>query len=126
MEVRIASPEETQKLSQISVRQGNIPFISGQSIIAVLEDEVTDEKGKPQKEILGFAAVQTALHAAGSWVAEKHRRQRHSYGLREALDRELERRGFKVYFAFPANDFEKHLFAKYGTVVEHLAQIRHL
>jgi hypothetical protein len=123
MEVRIASPEETQKLSQLSVKQGNIPFISGQSIIAVLEDP--QEKDEVKK-VTGFAAVQTALHAAGSWIKEEHRHQKHSYELRRVLDKELRRRGFTVYFAFPANPFEQHLFAKYGTVIEHLAQIRHL
>ena len=121
MEVRIASPEETKKLSRLSVLHGNVPFLPGQSIISVLEDGEGDEK-----QIIGFAAVQTALHAAGSWVEEKHRRQNHSYELRHALDQELVRRGFAVYFAFPGNDFEKHLFAKYGTVTEQLAQIRHL
>jgi hypothetical protein len=121
MQVRIASPEETQKLSQLSVAHGNIPFLSGQAIIAVLEEQEKDEKN-----IIGFAAVQTALHAAGSWVEEKHRKQKHSYELRHCLDGELKRRGFTVYFALPASDFEKALFAKYGAVTEHLAQIRHL
>lgn len=121
MKVRIAKPEEIEKLSALSVLRGNVPFDSGQSIISVLEHE---KKG--EKEIIGFAAVQTALHAAGSWVDEKYRLQKHSYELRRVLDRELQRRGFSVYFAFPGNEFEKHLFAKYGTVVEHLAQIRHL
>lgn len=117
MEVHIATPEETEKLSALSVAQGNVPFLAGQSIISVLEHD---------KKVIGFAAVQTALHAAGSWVEETYRRQKHSYGLRHALDNELRRRGFSVYFALPASDFEKHLFAKYGTVIEHQAQIRSL
>ena len=121
MKVRIAKPEEIEKLSALSVARGNVPFDSGQSIISVLEHQ-----NKGENEIIGFAAVQTALHAAGSWVDEKYRMKKHSYELRRVLDRELERRGFSVYFAFPANEFQKHLFAKYGTVVEHLAQIRHL
>lgn len=117
MEVHIATPEETEKLSALSLAQGNIPFLAGQAIISVLEHE---------SKVIGFAAVQTALHAAGSWVDEKHRLQKHSYELRHALDNELRRRGFPVYFALPGNDFEKHLFAKYGMVTERLAQIRHL
>lgn len=117
MEVRIATPEETEKLGQLSVRLGNVPFLAAQSVVALLEHE---------KEIIGFAAVQNAQHAAGSWVKEEFRRQKHSYELRHCLDNELRRRGFSVYFALPANDFEKHLFTKYGTVTEHAAQVRHL
>ena len=123
MEVRIATPEEIQKVSQLSIRLGNVPFLPGQAIVALLEHE--KEKGK-EKEIVGFAAVQAAVHAAGSWVKEEYRRQRYTYQLRAALDNELRHRGFGVYFAFPRNDFEKQLFAKYGLVVEHQAQIRHL
>jgi len=117
MEVRIATPEEIAKISAYSASKGNSPFYPTESIVAFLEHE---------KEILGFAGVQKALHAAGSFVDEKHRKQGHSYELRRALDNELRRRGFQVYFAFPNTDFEKHLFAKYGIVTEHLAQIRHL
>lgn len=121
MEIRIATPEETAKISALSVRVGNIPFFPNQSIIALLEDEKDGEK-----EIVGFAAVQTAQHAAGSWVKEEHRRKRHTYELRQALDSELRQRGIPVYFALPQNDFERHLFAKYGHVTEHLVQVRHL
>jgi len=117
MQVRIATPEETEKLSQLSVSVGNIPFLRDQSVIALLEDG---------KEMVGFAAVQNAQHAAGSWVKEPFRKQRWSYQLRHCLDSELRRRGFAVYFALPSNDFEKHLFAKYGMVTEHLAQVRQL
>jgi len=117
MEVHIATPEEIRALSELSVRLGNVPFIARQSIVAVLEHA---------KEIIGFAAVQNAQHAAGSWVKEEFRRQKLTYELRQALDQELRQRGFSVYFALPRGDFEKHLFAKYGTVTEHLAQIRHL
>lgn len=117
MEVRIAKPEEIEKLSQLSVRLGNVPFLPNQAIVAVLEDD---------KEIVGFAAVQNAVHAAGSWVKEEHRRKGHTYEMRHALDNELRTRGFGVYFALPASDFEKHLFSKYGQVTESLVQIRHL
>ena len=117
MEVRVATPEELMKLSQLSVSLGNVRFLPGQATVALLEHN---------EEIIGFAAVQNAQHAAGSWVAEKFRRLGCSYQLRHALDQELRRRGFSVYFALPANDFEKHLFAKYGAVTEQLAQIRHL
>lgn len=117
MNVRIASPEETAKISALSAKLGNVPFLSDQSIISVLEHN---------DEIVGFAAVQSAQHAAGSWVLDKHRMRGYSYELRACLDNELRRRGFRVYFALPGNDFEKALFQKYGHVTEHLAQIRHL
>lgn len=117
MEVRIATPQEIAKISAYSTSKGNVPFYPDESIVAVLEHE---------DEIVGFAAVQKALHAAGSFVDEKHRRQKHSYALRQALDNELRNRGYRVYFALPHSDFEKGLFAKYGIVTEHLAQIRHL
>jgi len=117
MEVRIARPEETEAFSQISVELGNIPFMKDQSLIAVLED---------RKEVLGFAAVQNAVHAAGSWINPEARGRGHSYELRRALDDELRRRGFQVYFALPRNDFERDLFHKYGPVTECLAQVRHL
>jgi GNAT superfamily N-acetyltransferase len=118
MEVRIATPAEIAKVSQLSVRHGNIPIFADQSIVALLEDE--------EKQIVGFAAVQHAMHAAGSWVADKHRRQGKSYELRRALDAELRRRGYSVYFAIPNHEFEKHLFAKYGAVTEQTVQVRHL
>lgn len=117
MEVRIATPEEMQALSQLSVRLGNVPFIKDQAIVAVLEHN---------KETVGFAAVQNAQLAAGSWVKEEHRKQKHSYELRQCLDQELRRRGFSVYLALPRTDFEKFLFAKYGPVTEQTVQIRHL
>jgi N-acetylglutamate synthase-like GNAT family acetyltransferase len=121
MEVRIATPEETAEISKLSVKVGNIPFFPGQSLIALLEHGDGDEK-----EIVGFAAVQNAQHAAGSWVKEEFRKQGRSYELRHALDNELRRRGIPVYFALPQSDFERHLFAKYGPVTEHNVQVRHL
>lgn len=117
MQVRIAKPEEIEKLSQLSVSLGNVPFVRDQAIVAVLEHE---------EKIVGFAAVQHALHAAGSWIAEKQRKKKLSYQLRQALDNELRTRGFQFYFAIPGSDFEKHLFAKYGPVTEHLVQVRQL
>jgi len=121
MEVRIATPAEIAEVSKLSVRLGNVPFVKDQAIVALLEHEI---EGK--KAIVGFAAVQNAMHAAGSWVKEEFRGQKHTYQMRAVLDNELRRRGFPVYFALPANEFEQHLFAKYGQVTEHLAQIRHL
>lgn len=117
MEVRIANPDETEAFSEISVALGNIPFVRNQSIIAVLEHK---------NELLGFAAAQNALHAAGSWVNPEVRGKKLSYELRRALDDELRRRGFQVYFALPRDDFERSLFAKYGPVTEALVQVRHL
>jgi N-acetylglutamate synthase-like GNAT family acetyltransferase len=121
VDVRIATPEETTAISALSVKIGNIPLLAGQSIIAVLEHLVDDEK-----QVVGFAAVQTAQHAAGSWVHEAFRKHGMSYELRQCLDNELRRRGIPVYFALPQSDFEKHLFAKYGPVTDHISQVRHL
>lgn len=117
MEVRIASPEEIEKVSALSVSKGNVRFLKEHAVVALLEHN---------DELVGFAAAQHAFHAAGSWVKEEHRRQRHSYEMRQALDHELRMRGAPVYFALPQSDFEKHLFAKYGTVTEQLVQIRQL
>lgn len=122
MEVRIATPAEVEKLSKLSVSLGNVAFSKDRSIVALMEHET----GKDKKELFGFAAVDVALHAAGSWVHDKHRRQGYSYQLRTCLDNELRKRGVHVYFALPANDFEKHLFQKYGAVTEQPVQIRHL
>lgn len=119
MEVRIARPDELLQVSMLSMGVGNIPFFPDQSIVAIAK-----EAG--EGEIVGFAAVQNAQHAAGSWVKEPLRRKGYSYQLRRALDDELRRRGFPIYFALPADDFEKQLFAKYGRVTEQLAQVRHL
>jgi hypothetical protein len=117
MEVKIATPAEIAEVSKLSVKHGNIPFLPGQSVVAVLEHD---------QKVIGFAAVQAAIHAAGSWIDEEHRRQGHTYPLRQALDNELRRLGYTVYFSLPGNDFERQLFAKYGQVTEHKAQIRHL
>ena len=117
MNVRIATASEIQRLSNLSRALGNVPFFNEQAIVAFAEQE-----GK----IIGFAATQTAQHAAGSWVKEEYRRKGLTYEMRHALDSELRDRGFQVYFAMPKNDFEKHLFAKYGTVTEDTVQVRHL
>lgn len=118
MECRLASQIEIEKLSKLSVSLGNIPLFPGQCKASLLLDD--------DGEIAGFAAVQAAWHAAGSWVREDHRLQRQTYEMRNLLDNELRRCGVGVYFALPSNDFEKQLFTKYGTVTEHLAQVRHL
>ena len=117
MECRLASQPEIEKLSKLSVSLGNVPFFKDQCIASLLVDD---------EEIIGFAAVQTAWHAAGSWVKEDHRKQGHTYRLRSSLENELRRKGIGVYFAIPGDDFEKQLFAKYGQVTEHLMQTRHL
>lgn len=117
MEVRLASQTEIEELSKLSVKLGNIPFFPGQCTASILLDG---------EEIIGFAATQNAQHAAGSWVHEDHRLQRRTYELRNILENELRRKGIGVYFAIPANEFEKNLFAKYGTVTEHIVQTRHL
>lgn len=116
-EFRLATQAEIEKLSKLSVSLGNIPFFKDQCIASVLAEG---------DDILGFAAVQSAWHAAGSWMHEDHRKQGNTYKLRNALDNELRRRGIGVYFAIPGNDFEKILFAKYGHTTEETIQVRHL
>ena len=117
MECRIATPTEIEKLSKQSVLLGNIPFFKDQCIASILLDE---------ENIIGFAAVQSAWHAAGSWVHEDHRKQRHTYEMRNVLDNELRKRGIRVYFALPETEFQEQLFAKYGHTTEHFVQVRHL
>ena len=117
IEVKRAVANDIKELSKLSVSLGNVPFFVGQCKAALLLD---DDK------IIGFAAVQSAWHAAGSWVHEDHRKQRHTYELRNCLDNELRKEGVKVYFALPSSDFEKELFAKYGHMTEQIVQVRHL
>jgi hypothetical protein len=117
LKIRIASPAETKAVSAFPCVSGTCRSFRGQSIVSFLEHD---------DEIVGFAAVQSAQHAAGSWVKEEFRKQKHSYELRHALDNELRRRAIPVYFALPQSDFEKHLFQKYGPVTEHIVQVRHL
>lgn len=117
LECRLASEKEIKALSDLSVKLGNIPFFPGQCTASILLDG---------EEIIGFAATQNAQHAAGSWVHEDHRKQGHTYELRNYLDNELRHRGIQVYFSIPNHDFEKELFAKYGHVTEQIVQVRHL
>lgn len=116
-EIKIATAEDIQKLSALSVGLGNIPFFTGQSIVSFFEDGAG---------IAGFAAVQSAWHAAGSWVKESHRKQGITYQLRASLENEMRRHGIPVYFALPGNEFEKELFGKYGHMVERISQMRSL
>lgn len=117
-EIRIATPEEIEQLSKLSVRIGNIPLFKGKAHAAIMWDE---------KEIVGFAAVQQAWHASGSWVKDDLRRHGFSYQMRNVLDNHLRRAlGAPVYFSIPGSDFEKTLFAKYGHVIEQMAQVRSL
>jgi hypothetical protein len=115
--IKLARAEDIQKISALSVRLGNIPLFPGQSIVSFFEDE---------EGIAGFAAVQSAWHAAGSWVKENHRRHGFTYEMRDVLDNEMRHRGIRVYFSLPEKDFERELFAKYGHVIEQTAQVRHL
>lgn len=117
MIVRMATRDEMKEISDYSVRCGNIPLVQDQALSSVLMEG---------KEVVGFAAVQAALHAAGSYVDPRFRGKGLTYGLRAELEKELKRLGFPVYFALPGNDFEKMLFAKYGPVSERLAQIKEL
>ena len=117
MEVRAATLQDVQRLSELSVSLGNVPFLPHRVTASLLVDD---------DEIVGFAAAQMAWHAAGSWVKEEHRRKGHTYELRHCLENELRGKGIPVYFAIPGTDFEKALFAKYGHVTEHIVQVRHL
>jgi hypothetical protein len=114
---RMVKPEEIRELSVLSEFIGNIPFSLGEcAASAMFEGD----------KIVGFVAVQSAVHAAGSWVYGPLRRQGHTYRMREVLENELKSRGAKMYFSLPGNDFEKALFAKYGPVSERIAQVKEL
>ena len=117
MEVRTATISEIKELSELSVRLGNIPFFPGQCKAALLFDD---------KEIVGFAAAQSAWHAAGSWVHEHYRGKGHTYELRRKLEDELRHAGVSVYFSIPGNHFEQVLFEKYGLCTKNLVQIKRL
>jgi len=117
MKYEVIPPEQIEDLSRLSVSLGNVPFFPGQCAISVM---------KEGNEVLGFAAAQTATHAAGSWIHEDYRRMGHTYELRKLLEIDLWAKGIPVYFAVPQNDFEKQLFAKYGPVTEATVQIRKL
>jgi hypothetical protein len=115
--IEIARGDAIRELSEFSVSVGNVPFRVGLSVASILREE-----GK----IIGFAAVQAACHAAGSYIVPSHRHQGLTYQLRTALEDELRAKNVPMYFAIPGNDFEKMLFAKYGPVTEKLAQVKEL
>lgn len=117
MKVEILTGRQILDLSELSKSLGNIPLVPGQSLASVMYDN---------QKIVGFAAVQGACHAAGSWVHPDYRGQKLTYSLRSPLEAALKANGILIYFAFPGNDFEKQLFAKYGPTTEKLAQIRTL
>lgn len=117
MRYEVIPEDQIEELSRLSVSLGNVPFFPGQSTASIMREG---------SEIVGFAAVQNAVHASGSWIREDFRQQGHSYGLRKALEIDLRAKGFGVYFAVPQNEFEKQLFAKYGLVTEATVQIRKL
>lgn len=117
MTYQIAKLEEIADLSRFSVSLGNVPFLPGQCLVSTL---------RLGREVVGFAAVQNACHAAGSWVSPEHRRNGHTYQLRKCLENEMRSKGIPLYFAVPGNDFEKELFAKYGPVSEHIVQMKRL
>lgn len=106
------------EISEFSKGVGNVPLIEGASVAAVMRDN----DGK----IVAFAAAQMAIHAAGSYVAPKYRGKGLTYELRKMLESELRREGVPVYFALPASEFEKDLFAKYGAVTEQTVQVKEL
>lgn len=117
MNVRAATLEEIDHVSNLSQFVGNVPLCPWQSSAALLLDG---------KDIVGFAATNLQHHAAGSWVKEKYRGKGHTYEMRKALENELRRQGVHFYFSVPNSDFEQELFAKYGPVEDRLAQVKRL
>jgi hypothetical protein len=115
MKYSILREDEVVELDALSRSLGNVPFLPNQCSASILRD-----KG----EIIGFAAVQAAVHAAGSWIKEDYRGKKYTYTLRKMLEDNLRSQGIKVYFAIPGNDIEKMLFAKYGPVTEKLVQVK--
>ena len=113
----LATEQEIPRLSEFSVKVGNIPFFKDQVIASMMIQD---------KEILGFAAVQSAWLAAGSWIKEDLRKNGYASEVRKVLDDELRRRNIPIYLSLPTTEFERNLFAKYGHVTERLAQIRYL
>jgi len=117
MKIEILEGEAIRELDELSRSLGNTPLLPHSSLSAVLRNSAA---------IIGFAAVQTALHTAGSWIHPNHRGNRYTYDLRKALEDGLRDRGFGVYFSLPGNEFERTLFAKYGAVKEQTAQVKEL
>ena len=113
----MASPNDIAKVSTYSVLCGNIPLVEDQAVASVLKDG---------DDLVGFAAAQVAIHAAGSYIDPRFRGRGLTYGLRSQLEATLKKYGFRMYFAIPGNDFEKMLFAKYGPVQEGIVQIKDL
>jgi hypothetical protein len=118
MRVEIAKGEELKEVSEFSRAVGNIPLVEGISVASVMRDD----DGK----IVGFAAVQAACHAAGSYVKPEYRKQGLTYEMRRVLESELKSNGIPVYFALPHNKFERDLFRKYGPVKEQIVQVKEL
>jgi hypothetical protein len=117
MNYSILQPEEVVELDALSRSLGNVPFFPSQCSASLLRDN---------GGIVGFAAVQGAVHAAGSWIKEKYRGNGYTYRLRQMLEDSLREQGVRVYFAIPNNDAEKTLFAKYGPVTEKIVQVKEI
>jgi len=115
--VEILEGDKIAELDALSRSLGNTPLLSHSALASVMRDK---------EEIIGFAAVQSALHAAGSWINPAHRGQKYTYALRAMLEDEMKAKGFRVYFALPGNEFERTLFAKYGPVKEQVVQVKEL
>jgi GNAT superfamily N-acetyltransferase len=118
MKVEIVKGEALKEVSEFSKSIGNIPLLEATSMASVLRDDDGD--------IVGFAAVQAACHACGSYVKPEFRRKGLTYTLRQALESELRSQGIPMYFALPHNKFERELFKKYGPVKEQIVQVREL
>jgi hypothetical protein len=117
MNIEIIEGPQIVELDKLSRSLGNVQLIPGASLASILRDG---------ERIVGFACVQAAFHAAGSWVHPDYRGKKYTYSLREMLESGMLTKGIPVYFSFPKNDFERLLFAKYGPVKEQTAQIKEL
>lgn len=105
------------EVDRLSRSLGNTPLLPGCAVASIM---------RAGDEIVGFASVQTALHASGSWIHPDYRKKGFTYELRKLLEADLRGKGIQVYFSFPNTDFERALFAKYGPVKEQMAQVKEL
>jgi hypothetical protein len=118
MKLEILEGQPIVELDELSRSLGNTPLLPGLALASVMRDK--------DESIIGFASVQSALHASGSWIHPEHRKMGYTYQLRYMLESEMRIKGVRMYFSFPQNDFERKLFAKYGPVKEEMAQVKEL
>lgn len=117
MKMELVEDVGMDELDELSRSLGNTPLVKGNALASVMRND---------EEIIGFAAVQLALHTSGSWVHPNHRHRGYTYKLRSLLESGMKDKGVSLYFSLPKNDFERILFAKYGSVVEQVAQVKEI